>query len=90
MAKNKLTDLNNHLFIALERLNEEDITPEQIESESKRAEAIIGVSNQIIGTAKITLDAMRLVVNGNLDTEELPDVFGIKKNSLLLSGSNKM
>ena len=79
MAKNKLSDLNDHLFMALERLNEEDITPEQIEAESKRAEAIIGVANQIIGNAKITLDAMRLVSNGNLDTTELPETFGFKR-----------
>ena len=79
MAKNKLSDLNDHLFMALERLNEEDITTEQIEAESKRAEAIIGVANQIIGNAKITLDAMRLVSNGNLDSTELPETFGFKR-----------
>jgi hypothetical protein len=79
MAKNKLSDLNDHLFMALERLNDEELTTEQIESESKRAEAIIGVANQIIGTAKITLDAMKLVSNGNLDTTELPENFGFKR-----------
>jgi len=86
MAKNKLSDLNDHLFMALERLNEEDISTEQIEAESKRAEAIIGVANQIICNAKITLDAMRLVSNGNLDTTELPESFGFKK---LGSGSSQ-
>jgi hypothetical protein len=84
MAKNKLSDLNDHLFMALERLNDEDLSTEQIESESKRAEAIIGVANQIIGTAKITLDALKLVSNGNLDKEELPENFGFKR---LTSGS---
>ncbi len=79
MARNKLTDLNDHLFTALERLNDEELSNEQIEVESKRAEAIIGVANQIIGNAKITLDAMRLVSNGNLDTTELPETFGFKR-----------
>ena len=48
MARNKLTDLNDHLFTALERLNDEGLSNEQIEVESKRAEAIIGVANHII------------------------------------------
>lgn len=36
--KNKLTDLNDHLFAQLERLSEEDLTADQIEQECKRAE----------------------------------------------------
>ena len=79
MAKNKLSDLNDHLFAALERLNDEDLTTEQIEAEAKRADAIIGVSDKIIGTARITLDAMKLVASGNLDTEEIPESFGFKR-----------
>lgn len=78
MAKNKLVDLNDHLFEALERLNDDQLTAEQIEVESKRAEAIVGISSQIIQTARITLDAMKLVASGNLD-RELPEAFGIKK-----------
>ena len=79
MARNKLTDLNDHLFMALERLNDEELTSEQIDVESKRAEAIIGVAGQIIGSAKITLDAMKLVSSGNLSTTDLPESFGFKK-----------
>lgn len=36
--KNTLTDLNNHLFEELERLNDEELDDEQIERELKRAE----------------------------------------------------
>ena len=42
--KNKLGDLNNHLFAALERLSDEDMTAEQIEQEAKRASAIVAVA----------------------------------------------
>ena len=79
MAKNKLSDLNDHLFIALERLNDEDLTQEKIEIESKRAEAIIGVSNQIISNAKISIDALKLVSAGNLTFNELPEGFGLNQ-----------
>ena len=37
--KNKLTDLNNHLFAQLERLGDEDLSGEKIADEVKRAKA---------------------------------------------------
>ena len=55
MAKNKLSDLNDHLFVALERLNDEDLKPEGIEKEYLRAKAIVGISSQVINSAKLTL-----------------------------------
>lgn len=77
MAKNKLSDLNDHLFMALERLNDEDMTTEKMEMEAKRAEAVIGVSSQIIGNARVTLEALKLVSNGSLTFKELPQNFGL-------------
>lgn len=58
--KNKLGDLNNHLFAALERLGDETMTPEQIEAEAKRADAIVAVADQITENAKTMLVAARL------------------------------
>lgn len=58
--KNKLGDLNNHLFAALERLADEDLNAEQIERESKRADAIVAVADQIIGSADLQLKAAKL------------------------------
>ncbi|WP_347139463.1 hypothetical protein [Paracoccus sp. SSK6] len=58
--KNKLGDLNNHLFAALERLNEEGLSAEKIESEARRAEAIVSVADQIIGNADLQLKAAKL------------------------------
>lgn len=59
--KNKLTDLNNHLFAQLERLSDEDLTPEQIEAEAKRGDAIVAVADQIIRNADMHLKAASIV-----------------------------
>lgn len=52
MAKNKLTDLRDHLFATIERLNEAEDPTKEIE----RAKAIVGVSNAIISAAKLEAD----------------------------------
>lgn len=74
--KNRLADLNNHLFAQLERLSEEDLTPEQIEQEVKRTDAIVAVSEQIIRNTDTTLRAATLVANhGDRFMAVLPTVF---------------
>lgn len=58
--KNKLGDLNNHLFAQLERISNEEMTPEQIEQEVKRSDAIVSVADQIIKNADLQLKAAKL------------------------------
>lgn len=59
--KNKITDLNNHLFAQLERLGQEELTAEQIEVEIKRTDAIVAVSEQLIRSATVSLGVAKLV-----------------------------
>ena len=58
--KNRLSDLNDHLFAQLERLGDENLSAEDIEQEAKRATAIVSVADQIVGTADLQLRAARL------------------------------
>lgn len=58
--KNKLTDLNNHLFAQLERLAEEDMAPETLDAEVKRAQAIVSVADKITSNAALQLQAAKL------------------------------
>lgn len=58
--KNKLSDLTNHLFAQLERLGDEDLTSEQIDQEVKRSEAIVSISDQVVGNANLQLKAAKL------------------------------
>jgi hypothetical protein len=81
MARNKLTDLNNHLFAQLERLNDEDLTDEKIKAEVGRAKAISGIASQVIKSAKVTIDAMKLVASGDYTVNELPEMIGAPKKS---------
>ena len=74
--KNRLIDLNNHLFSQLERLTEENLSAEQIEQEVKRADAIVSVSEQIIKNSDISLKAATLVANhGDKFKPMLPTIF---------------
>ena len=72
MPKNKLSDLNDHLFAALERLNDDDLSSEKIDEDSKRASAIIGLSSQILKGAEVTLNAAKLLSNGDVEAKFLP------------------
>jgi hypothetical protein len=72
-VKNKLSDLNNHLFAMLERLGDEELTVEQIDSEAKRADAIVSVAEQIVKGADLQLKAVSLLANhGDRFSASLP------------------
>lgn len=58
--KNRLSDLNNHLFAQLERLSDEDLTADQIEQEAKRGEAIVQVADTIIRNAALQIQAAKI------------------------------
>ena len=60
--KNKLTDLNDHLFAQLERLTDEKLTPDEIGSEIRRAEAVVTLADTIVLNARLQLDATKLIV----------------------------
>ena len=56
MANNKLSDLRDHIFMALERLADEGLTTEQVAQEVDKAKAIAQLSSTIIASAKVEID----------------------------------
>ena len=56
---NALGDLNNHLFEQLERLNDEDLTDEQLERELRRADGMTRVAEKIIQNGELALKTMQ-------------------------------
>ncbi len=69
--KNKLTDLNNHLFAQLERLSDESVRGDQLKEEMDRARAVVGISREIIGNAKLRLDAQIAIHEHNMTKDPI-------------------
>lgn len=61
MPRNTLGDLNLHLFMQLERLNDENIKGENLREEIERSKAITIVAKQIIDNANTVLEAKKFI-----------------------------
>jgi hypothetical protein len=70
--RNKLEDLNNHLFSALERLNDEELTGEELEKKIKRAKAIASVSQAVIANGNLVLSAQKHADEYGYDVGAMP------------------
>ena len=57
--KNKLIDLNNHLFAQLERLSDEEIEGDKLTEEIERSRAIGQIARNIIDNARLALDGQK-------------------------------
>lgn len=76
--KNTLLDLNNHLFAQLERLNDEELTGENLKIETERAKAIADVAGKIIDNAALSIQAAKLIGSGNVLKEDLNPMLGYR------------
>lgn len=70
--KNTLGDLNNHLFMQLERLNDEDLENEKLKEEIGRAKSVSGIADKIIENGKLVLEARKFVDNRMDIDKEVP------------------
>ena len=57
--KNTLTDLNNYLFEAIERLNDDELNDEQLDKEIKRSKAVQEIAKAIIANGELALNAQK-------------------------------
>lgn len=73
--KNRLGNLDDHLFAQLERLADEGMTPEQVDQEVKRANAIVALADQVVGNASVKLKAAQLyAAHGDKIAPMLPQI----------------
>ncbi len=75
--KNKITDLNNHLFSQLEKLLDEDLTDEELK-EIARANAVSGIASNIIQNSNTAIKAMQLFGDRTIEADA-PDFLRISK-----------
>lgn len=76
MSKNKLIDLNDHMFAQMERLSDEDLVGDGLLQEINRSKAVSTLAVQIINNAKLVLDAHKCLNDGHIKTA--PEMIGMK------------
>lgn len=78
--KNKLVDLNNHLFEELERLNDEELKGEKLQEERERAKSIANIAQTIINNGELALKAAKHYDEyGN--KKDMPEILQIGDNN---------
>jgi hypothetical protein len=80
MPRNKISDLNNHLFAQLEKLNDDELKGENLSTEVERARAMSSLASQIISSTKLTLDAMKMANNGEINPIDVPNLLNEKND----------
>src|SRR5688572_30526243 len=82
--KNKIQDLRNHLFEQMERLNNEELTPEELQREIQRSQAMSEIGKVIVDSAKTQVMAQKIIGKNNAlptiteDTEDFIDAPVVK------------
>ena len=75
--KNKLIDLNNHLFCQMERLSDEGVVGDRLAEEIERSKAIGGIARNIIDNARLALDGQKALGD---TVRKLPLMLGVEND----------
>ena len=75
--KNKLSDLNNHLFEELERLNDENLKGEELQEERERAKSMATIAQTIINNGELALKAVKHYEEYGIE-KSIPDILKIE------------
>ena len=68
--KNTLGDLNNVLFEQLERLNDDDMTEEQLDRELRKTDATVKIAEKIIANGELAFKTMKHMDDYGYNTKE--------------------
>jgi putative N-acetylmannosamine-6-phosphate epimerase len=86
--KNTLTDLNNYLFESIERLNDDDLSDEELEREIKRSDAVQKVAKIIIDNGALALQAQKHFDEYGIDNKVEMPLLGVTDKNLIEENKN--
>lgn len=72
--KNKISDLRNHMFAALERLGADDLTDDQVKAEIEKSKAISELGKVIVESAKTEVLYAKLTRNKDLEPKKFLEI----------------
>lgn len=78
--KNKLTDLNDHLFAEMERLGDEELTGDALVEEINRAKAISNIATNIVNNATVVLRAAEEAADSMNANYRVPKLIGVEES----------
>jgi hypothetical protein len=85
---NSLADLNDILFRQIERIENTDQSDEELEANIRKSEAITKLSSQVLGSAKLAIEAQKQFDEyGTGRTVDIP-LLGISNQNLMLENKN--
>jgi hypothetical protein len=85
---NNLSDLNAILFDQIRKIENDELTDEQLEREIKKSESITKTASVILGNAKLALDAQKQFDEfGTGRTVDIP-LLGISNENLMIENKN--
>ena len=77
--RNTLGDLNNHLFAQLEKMDDDELTGDQLDNEIRRTEAMAKISEQIIKNGELQFRAMKHMDEYGYERQKaIPDMLEVR------------
>jgi len=80
MTRNKLSDLNDYLFEQIERINDDELSGEDLDMQLKRSKAICQVSSVIVRNAAVMVQGMKMAQEYGLEKQDMPKMLAAGAN----------
>ena len=79
--RNTLADLNNILFEQMERLQDDELKGENLETELKKTKSIVDVASTVIENASLSLEAQKFLIDMGISTKVNIPMLGISEKN---------